>query len=52
VAREAAAKRAMPSLESEVQREAGKPPGLDKAKSAAIAEIMAEEVDTSLTTSP
>jgi hypothetical protein len=46
VAREAAAKRAVPSVESEVQREAAKRPGLEMAKSAAIAEIMAEEVDT------
>ena len=45
MAREAAAKRAMPSLEIEVQRESAKRPGLDKAKSAAIAEILAEEVD-------
>jgi hypothetical protein len=46
MAREAAAKRAVPSLESEVQREAAKLPGLEKAKSAAIADILAEEVDT------
>ena len=45
MARETAAKRAMPSLESEIQREAAKRPGLEKAKSAAIAEILAEEVD-------
>jgi hypothetical protein len=45
MAREAAAKRAMPALESEVQRESAKRPGLDKAKSAAIAEILSEEVD-------
>ena len=44
VAREFAAKRALPSLDAEIQREAGKRPGLEKAKSATIAEIIAEEV--------